>query len=1666
MKIPGATAPPPGQAEDDWVPQGQVAIKRRSRVPGVMITQFVEEVPEGMSTPDFTRKPIALTIQEGKLAFFKSMVSGVPKPNITWARNKGPLEDPVKYISRYDEIMEEYFLEMPNVTAEQADTYKCFAANEYGRAVCTATLNVIEVGFKKKATTGPKRAAPEDFRKMLKRKVVRTKPQLKKNEGEIDPKFWEVMLSSPKKDYDKVCMEYGVTDFRWMLKQLNLKKKEREEEQAKFVEKLQNLKHIEVKTDGSAEFELDMELKNPNSQVFLFKDGVMVPYSDDGSGKHNLNKIGKKYIFSINDLMPDDAGLYQVDVEDANCFSTDFKIIPVMFVVKIQEVKAKEREDAVFECVLSHPFPKIVWIGKNIPLEQGDKFDITVSEDHLIHSLKVKDCAQVDKGVYTAMAGIASCNAWLIVEADNDPNMRGKKTSRKTTTAGGGGEDLAKIAAEQSAKLQKEKDDLYAARRAQAEKDAADAARRAQAEKDPADAARRAQAEKDAADAARRAQAEKDAADAARRAQAEKDAADAARRAQAEKDAADAARRAQAEMDPADAARWAQAEKDAADAARRAQAEKDAADAARRAQAEKDAADAAGAGAGAGEGDGEGHGVKGVQFLNGLADINGSLGETAELSCKLSRENCEGVWLKDGQLITDKDGLKIIQDGASHKLVIESCKKNDAGVYSFEVDGHKSEANFTVSDPGAQFVGYGLSDIEVKFDETAELSLTLSSPNVEGFWYKDGKEVPRDDRVKIIKEGAFHKLVIDNCKKDDAGIYHFEVDGRKSEATLTVQGAQFSIGLSDVDVKLDATAELLCEVSCLNIDGVWYKHGKQVTPDDRVKIITDGACHKLVIDCCRKDDGAVYRFEVDGRISEATLTVQPVQFILGVADVQVKICTPAELSCKLSSPNCKGVWYKDGFQVPPDDRVKIIKEGACHKLVIDNCKKDDAGVYRFEVDGRISEGSLTVQNPPTFNMDSLREFSKPVIVRACETAEWKLAFSGGDPMKIKWIKEDEELLEGLNVKIEQTDIKAGLCLTDCQRKNCGEVKINIKNDYGTLEATSRLIVLDKPTPPQRPVEIVETSLTAIEFKWKPPKDDGGCPVKHYILERQQVGGSKTWTNVGELPNDPLKYRDTNVKPGKRYCYHIRAKNEEGVSDVLETEDIQAGILCYPGPPSAPKVVSAFKDCINLAWSPPINTGETEIWAYNLERRKKGSNFWSPANLDGPIKDTTFALKDVIEGAAYEFRVSAINISGVGEPSPPSVIVFARDPKKPPGKVIDLKLTDSSYTTFSLAWTKPKEVEGVEDEAKGYFVEIRPNESPEWTRCNINPIIPTSFNVIGLKAMGMYWVRVIATNDGGEGEPQGFDNYIIAMPPPVRPQFTGKTKSFMVVRKGNTVRFNINFEASPLPDIYWLKDCVPVSKRVTITNSDRGSQLLIPTSERSDTGIFTIIVKNMVGQETFSVEIRVTDDPKPPGPVELEQNVPGTVTVTWTPSPDEKKDDRLHYIVYKRDSVKRTWRMVADSLFNHKFTVINILPGREYNFRVFAKNDMGLSEPAVSPTWGTTRRKEKFILDMPDVKGLDLQCPPSFLLRLKIRTAPPGYECYMSCAVRGDPKPHVTWYHNNVSLNTNTNYLITNVCGVCTMLILKIGPKDSGDYSVIADSPLGRAECSTKLTVRE
>lgn len=93
------------------------------------------------------------------------------------------------------------------------------------------------------------------------------------------------------------------------------------------------------------------------------------------------------------------------------------------------------------------------------------------------------------------------------------------------------------------------------------------------------------------------------------------------------------------------------------------------------------------------------------------------------------------------------------------------------------------------------------------------------------------------------------------------------------------------------------------------------------------------------------------------------------------------------------------------------------------------------------------------------------------------------------------------------------------------------------------------------------------------------------------------------------------------------------------------------------------------------------------------------------------------------------------------------------------------MTESSYNHLVLTWTKPEDKPGIQDEARGYFVEIRQADCIEWSRCISTPIIMTSFSVKGLKSMDMYWVRVIAINDGGESEPEELPNYVLAMPSP-------------------------------------------------------------------------------------------------------------------------------------------------------------------------------------------------------------------------------------------------------------------------------------------------------------
>ena len=86
-------------------------------------------------------------------------------------------------------------------------------------------------------------------------------------------------------------------------------------------------------------------------------------------------------------------------------------------------------------------------------------------------------------------------------------------------------------------------------------------------------------------------------------------------------------------------------------------------------------------------------------------------------------------------------------------------------------------------------------------------------------------------------------------------------------------------------------------------------------------------------------------------------------------------------------------------------------------------------------------------------------FSKPVVIKVGQNAVFQLPFHGQEPMKMQWFREGEELLEDHGVRVERGPAHSRLLLSRCSRKNAGEIKFRLRNDHGTTEVITQLVVL-------------------------------------------------------------------------------------------------------------------------------------------------------------------------------------------------------------------------------------------------------------------------------------------------------------------------------------------------------------------------------------------------------------------------------------------------------------------------------------------------------------------------------------------------------------------------------------------------------------------------------
>ena len=187
----------------------------------------------------------------------------------------------------------------------------------------------------------------------------------------------------------------------------------------------------------------------------------------------------------------------------------------------------------------------------------------------------------------------------------------------------------------------------------------------------------------------------------------------------------------------------------------------------------------------------------------------------------------------------------------------------------------------------------------------------------------------------------------------------------------------------------------------------------------------------------------------------------------------------------------------------------------------------------------------------------------------------------------------------------------------------------------------------------------------------------------------------------------------------------------------------------PGAPEAPTVADIFKDNCQVSWQAPADDGGSLVTGYHLERHTVTSTRWMRVNKE-QIQEMTLRVIDLIEANQYEFRVAAENKAGIGEFSPPSVPILAKDPwEKPskPGRPEGSDITDSS---MHLDWMAPESDGGAE--ITNYIIEYRVQGQTKWKRYTVDeaPIPDTNRTVTSLQEDVYYEYRVAAENKAGMG----------------------------------------------------------------------------------------------------------------------------------------------------------------------------------------------------------------------------------------------------------------------------------------------------------------------------
>lgn len=154
---------------------------------------------------------------------------------------------------------------------------------------------------------------------------------------------------------------------------------------------------------------------------------------------------------------------------------------------------------------------------------------------------------------------------------------------------------------------------------------------------------------------------------------------------------------------------------------------------------------------------------------------------------------------------------------------------------------------------------------------------------------------------------------------------------------------------------------------------------------------------------------------------------------------------------------------------------------------------------------------------------------------------------------------------------------------------------------------------------------------------------------------------------------------------------------------------------------------------------------------------------------------------------------------------------------------------------------------------------------------------------------------------------------------------------------------------PKPNVQWFKNelVVTESHRIKLLEDEDGRSIVrFSPATHVDIGIYKAVARNKVGQALTRTRVVLAGVPSSPDSPEASEVSDTEVLLRWKQPKDDGNSAVLCYSLQYKEADKVDWIDAANNIDHELYVVYNLLPNKNYHFRLAARNRIGWSERGI------------------------------------------------------------------------------------------------------------------------